>query len=423
MNDPTPSRADPGCKSAGSVQDIPAPASAFRTWKCFVYLSKYWWLPALTLILGLVVAAAFALLQPPTFISRARIWETVKLRLPEGAIFSEDVQTFLGTQTELLQSAALRDLALARLRTSGTPVAVPLGKDGEPLPVIIRVEGSSKSSVFMLEATSSHAEYTSNYLDALLRVYLEYKRNVRQVVSGETLASITALLQRQEQKLKTEQEALATFQRTNNFVILQQEVPIGVSYLATLKTKLSDLQIEDALLKSTNVDKEKTMARQVIQMKIEKIQASLNQCEKRICEANSLVIEAERLKRNIEREERVYDKLVALVQNVGISRNIEQGTLSILEPASAARRTCTREKHLLTMGGFGGLGLGLGIIGLMEWYSARRRNPMKANPPLGREAIKPSAAERLEHIKGLLEKGLLSKEAHDRKVDQIVNAL
>ena len=130
------------------------------------------------------------------------MWETVKLRLPEGSLFAEDVQNFLGTQTELLQSAALRDLALARLRATGTNVAVPLGKDGQPLPVHVRVTGSAKSSVFMLEATSSHAAYTQDYLDALMNVYLEYKRNIRKLVSGDTLASITAQVQRQEQELK-----------------------------------------------------------------------------------------------------------------------------------------------------------------------------------------------------------------------------
>ncbi len=33
------------------------------------------------------------------------MWEPVKLRLPEGDMFSEDMENFLGTQTELLQSA------------------------------------------------------------------------------------------------------------------------------------------------------------------------------------------------------------------------------------------------------------------------------------------------------------------------------
>jgi hypothetical protein len=40
------------------------------------------------------------------------MWDTEKLRLPDGNLFSEDAQNFLGTQTELLQSITLRQEAL-----------------------------------------------------------------------------------------------------------------------------------------------------------------------------------------------------------------------------------------------------------------------------------------------------------------------
>ena len=74
------------------------------------------------------------------------MWETVKLRLPEGALFSEDTQNFLGTQTGLLTSGTLRELALARLRNLVyTNVAMPRGEDGSPLPVVIRIAADKES--------------------------------------------------------------------------------------------------------------------------------------------------------------------------------------------------------------------------------------------------------------------------------------
>ena len=422
MNDPTPSSPDPGCKLTGLVEDNAAPAPACGTPRFSVSLCKCWWVPVLTLLFGLGAGIALVLCRPPTFVSTARMWETVKLRLPEGSLFTEDVQNFLGTQTELLQSSALRDLALARLRASGTNAAVPLGNDGEPLPVLIRVMGSAKSSVFKLEAASSHAAYTSNYLKALMGVYLEYKRNIRMVVSGGTLASISAQVQRQERRLKEEQDVLMAFQRTNNIAILQQEGAIAGSYLASLRTKLSDLQLEDGLLKATALDQSTATSRQTIQLKIDNVQAAIKEWESKILEANSRLAEAERLKINVQREQTVFDRLMVLVQNVAISRNIDQETLAILEPASPAERSYDQEISLLGMAGFGGLGLGLGIIVLMALYRARRRNPLKSNSRLSQDAIKPSAAERLEQIKGLQEKGLLSKEAYDRKVEQIVDS-
>lgn len=444
-----------------------APASPFPVQRLLASLLKYWWLPVLTLALGLGASVGFVLSQPPTFTSKARMWETVKLHLPEGSLFAEDVQNFLGTQTELLQSETLRELALARLRTSSTNVTIPLGKDRQPLPVTISVAGGTKSSVFVLQATGSDAPYIRAYLDALMDVYLEYKRNIRKVVSGDTLASITEQVQRTERDLKSEQDALLAFQRTNNMGILQQEGAVSGGYLATLKTKLSDLQLENRLLQATasdqtpgaagstnaspdagetvasmgppsasgapterqNASKELELlrmqreklnknllpkhpkmvkidadieraqklieifrrqnqeqvasSRQALQLKIATIQASIREWETNVVEANTRLAEAERLKLNVQRIESVYNRLVMLVQNVGISRNIDQETLAILEAATEAKRSYTKEISELTLGGVGGLGLGVGLILLMVFRDDRLGSVAEVHAKLG----------------------------------------
>jgi len=115
----------------GAPEDYSAPASPFRIQKFIAFLRKYWWLPVLTLTLALGAATAFFLLATPTFVSSAAMWETEKMNLPEGATFTQDQQTYLGTQSELLRSGRLRQLTLARLQAAGTN-AVPLDKDGNP---------------------------------------------------------------------------------------------------------------------------------------------------------------------------------------------------------------------------------------------------------------------------------------------------
>jgi capsular exopolysaccharide synthesis family protein len=468
---PAPTNPDGDFAMYGPMEDSAPPASSFQVQRLLGFLLKYWWVPVLTLAVGLGAGIALVLWKPPTFVSKARMWETVKLRLPEGSLFAEDVQNFLGTQTELLQSTTLRELALARLKASGTNVALPLGKDGEPLPVLVRVAGSAKSSIFMLEATSSLAAYTQNYLNALMDVYLEYKRNIRQVVSGDTLASITAQVQRQEQKLKEEQDALMAFQRTNNYAILQQEGAIAGSYLATLKTKLSDLQLEDRLLKATALDQDRAASattntssawadgesalgsaspsgapserqtafkevellkiqraklsrylrpkhpkivkldadiergeklieifrrqnrdqlqntRQAIQLKIDNVQSSIKEWESKVLEANSRLADAERLKLNVQREQTVYDRLLLLVQNVGISRNIDQETLAILERATPSNRSYTQEIGLVGVAGVGGLGLGLGVIVLLALRDDRFTSLIEISEKLGQNVV------------------------------------
>jgi capsular exopolysaccharide synthesis family protein len=414
-----------------------------------VFLLRYWWIPVLTLAVGFVGGIVYVYLKTPTFFSQASMFETVKVRLPEGSLFSEDVQNFLGTQTELLQSGRLRELALTRLRATMNPAAIPVDRNGDPISVGIRVSGSAKSSVFTIDATSSNPLFTQKYLDALMDSYLEYKKNLRREVSGDTLASISEQVQRWEQDLKTEQDALTAFQRTNNLAVLQEEGTIAGSYLVKLKTQLSDLQLEARLLNAAQHDRDQAEAgdtnaaaawtdmavgladssstgsqnrqaalrelellkiqrdrlgkflrpkhpkmvklsadieqaeqlldifrrqsreelreaRRANQVKTDNVLASISEWEVRVVDANSRVAEAERLKLNVQRVQSVYDRLVTLVQNVGISRNIDQENLAILEHASPARRSYTEEKSRLGLAIFGGLAAGMGVVLLIS---------------------------------------------------------
>lgn len=471
MNALPPPSPDPDYAMVGPMDDSAPRASTFPIRRLLLFLWKYWWLPVLTLAVGLTAGIGYVFSKPPTYVSKARMWETVKLHLPEGGLFAEDVQTFLGTQTELLQSATLRELALVRLRAASNHVAIPVGKNGQPLSVAVRVAQASHSSVYLLEATSASSAYAQAYLDALMYVYLEYKKNIRKEVSGETLASISEQVQRTERDLKTEQDILMVFQRTNNLAILQQEGATAGGYLTTLKTKVSDLQLEDRLLKATqdeqdiakaggtnavanwidapsltgsassssapsehqNAAKELELlkilrdrlskylrpkhpkivkldaeidrgqklteifrrqnreqlgiSRQTTQLKLASVLSSIKEWETKVVEANTRIAEAERLKLNVQRVQSVYDRLVALVQNVGISRNIDQETLSILEPASRAIRSHTSEIGLLCLSGVGGLGLGVGLILLKAFRDDRLTSVLEVNEKLGANIV------------------------------------
>ena len=455
----------------GPMDDSPAPASFHQIQRLLAWLLKYWWVPILTLALGLGAGFAVVLWKPPTFVSKARMWQTEKLRLPEGTIFAEDVQNFLGTQTELLQSDALRRLALAQLRTSNTNVVVPKGSDGEPLPVVIRVAGSAKSSVYLLEATGSQALYTQAYLDALMQVYLDYRKNSRKEVSGVTLASITEQVQRTEADLKRAQEELMAFQTNKSLAVLQQEATIAGGYLVTLKTKLSDLQLEDRLLKASALEKdgagsgtnddstawldtasvtgsgsaagasaerqtdfkelemlkiqrerlskhlrpkhpkivkldadiargEKLMeifrrqnrdqleaGRQANQLKIETIQSSIREWESKVEKSNANMAQAEELKVKVQRFQSNYDRLMLMMQSVGLGRQIDLETLAILEPASPAKRSYVQEIGLLGVAGVGGLGLGLGIIVLFALRDDRFTSHIEIAEKLGQSVV------------------------------------
>jgi succinoglycan biosynthesis transport protein ExoP len=449
----------------GPGEEFTPPPPKFQWHKFLITLRRFWWIPVLTLLLGLAGAVAHFFLTPPVFYSVSRMWETEKLRLPGGAAFTEDTQNNLGTQSDLLRSDRLRQLALQRLQ-SIAPQHLAKDKNGEPMEVNIRVLQSAKSSVFAVEANSANPAYTPAYLDALMHEYMEYKRNVRKVVSGGTLASISEQVLRLERDLKTDQEALTEFQRTNNLGILEQEGNIAGGYLAKLKTQLSDYQLESKLLDATALEQESASpnptnslsslfaslrssggagsgsetagqttsreiellklqreklseflrpkhpkivkldadiqrgeqlieiyrrqnldqiatARQALKIRIASVESSIKEWEAKVAAANTRIAAAERLKQNVASNQSLYDRLISLLQNVDISRNIDQETLAILEPASPAKRSYQTAKSMLSLALFGGLVAGLGIIFLIAIRDDRFNSLQEVNDQMG----------------------------------------
>lgn len=448
-NLPTIPPPDPGYPAANLTEAYAPPRPKFHLQKFLTALRRFWWIPVLTVLLGLTGAVANFFLTPPVFLSTARMWETEKLRLPDGAAFTDDPQNYMGTQSALLRSERLRQLALKRLQ-SNSPNLISVDKAGEPLPVEIQVIATPKSSVFAVQASSANPAYTPAYLDALMAEYLEYKRNVRKVVSGGTLASISEQVLRLERDLKADQDALTQFQRTNNLNGLEEEGNSVGNYLAKLKAQLGDYELEVRLLDATALEHEAALqsgplslsgtnaaasngsnimafgaagsdgqkaykeiellklqranlsehlrpqhpkivkldadiersqriidiyrqqnedqvakSRKALEIRIASVRESIAEWEQKALAANGRIAAADRLKQNLARDQNLYDRLVAMLQNVDISRNIDQETLAVLEPASPSRRSYQEAKSFLSMCLFAGLAAGFGILFLI----------------------------------------------------------
>lgn len=417
---------------------------------------RFWWIPLVTTVLGIGTGAFLAKEAPETFISRAVMWEAVKIKLPEGSLFAEDVQNFLGTQSELLKSEALRDLALDRLRVAGTNLAIPRGPDGKPVPVEVQMRQAAKSAVYTLTATGPTPQYTRAFLDALMHTYTEYKRDIRKSISGDTLASIAQQVQASERDLKEAQDIFSAYQRSNNLAILQQEGMVAGTYLAQLRTRLADLELEakllsmafpndegslptasppvdappsadatwfqvssvsgatlsgvvppevqtgfrelDALLAQkerlgrylrpkhpkivklvADIERVRSLidiyrrqnqeqlaaARKSILIRIENVRASIHQWQTKVMESNARIAEAEQLRLQVQRAQTTYERLAVMVQNVAISRNIDQDTLAVLQPAAPAERSYRAQLTTAGVASFAGLALGLAILVLI----------------------------------------------------------
>jgi len=470
MNDLVPvPPSDPGFQLMEPMQSANAPAAAkFRPQKLIYFLRKFWWIPLITLTLATATAVVVFFLTPPNFVSYGRLWETEKLRLPDGAAFSEDRDNYLGTQSELLSSGMMRGLTLNRLKSVGTN-EITLDQNGNPIGVAINVYGSPKSSVYTVEARSSNPAFTSVYLDALMKQYLEYRKNVRKDISGETLASISEQVQRLERDMKAGQAALNAYERSNNFAVLVQSSTIEAAYLSKLKTELSDYLLQMKMLEARELEMEAghfgatnasdvifdslrssgaavsstggrldanrqiellkmerarlakhlkpkhpkmekldediaraqklievyrkqnqdqiAAARQSLQIKIDSEEEFIKKWEGKLSVSSALIAEADNLKQNVLRNQGLYERLSSLLQNVDISRNIDQDTLAILEPASPSKRSYSEAKTMLSQSVILGLGLGLGIVFLIMWRDDRFNSMIEVTEKFGDSVV------------------------------------
>ena len=422
--------------------------SPLKIQRFFRFLRTYWWLPILTTLLLAGGALFYSAWKPPTYTSVARLWETEKLRLPGEAAFTGDASTYYGTQVELLRSVKMQTMAIARLQSSH-PNSIPTGPDNRPLRVKLQITQAPRSSVFAIEAACSDPDYAQAFLDALTTEYVEYRKSIHKLVTGDTLSSISEQVLRLERELKADQDALTAFERTNNLAIVQEEGTVAAGYLARLKTQASDYKLEAQLLDSTDfaqdwakpgqtnaigmlseslngpnassalaatdrhsaqkevemlkaqrqrlsknlrpkhpkivkldeyIDRAQKLlelyqsqsadqlaaSRQAVKLKIENLQTTIKEWEGKVVEANHDIAEADHLKLNMSRTQALYDRLAMMIQNVDISRNIDQETLAVLEAASPARRSYKQEATLLGLAIFAGLVLGVGIVFLVD---------------------------------------------------------
>jgi len=108
------------------------------------------------------------------------------------------------------------------------------------------------------------------------------------------------------------------------------------------------------------------LTRQALQIRMTNVVQAIAECEVKVAYANTRIAEFERLKADVARKEALYERLVSLLQNVDIGRNIDQDTLTVLEPASDAKRSYKQTIQNMALAILGGLGAGLGIVLLVS---------------------------------------------------------
>jgi succinoglycan biosynthesis transport protein ExoP len=236
---------------AAATSDRPASApwsTAFitRLHRYKALLQRRWWIPVLTICLGLFVQAWLIYQTPPSFESRSKMMLAGKLNISQGAVYSEDNLNFYGTQIQLMQSSEVRRDAEALVRQTHPEM--------QPVKVDINVIQKPRTSIFDLIAVGSTPEYTQAYLNAVMQKYLDFKKGMRENQGSTVTTAITEQLIQVEKDLRGAEDEMLDFQKQNNIGFIQEEGNSAAAYLVRLNQQYAMLKTEYDLLSLLDLD-------------------------------------------------------------------------------------------------------------------------------------------------------------------------
>src|SRR5437588_1883733 len=209
-------------------------------------LLRRWWIPVLTICLGLFVEAFLIYQMPPSFLSSSKMMLAGKLNIAQGAVYSEDSVNFYGTQIQLMQSAEVRHSAESLVRSAHPEL--------QPVPIEITVLQKPRTSIFDLAAVGSAPEYTQAYLNAVMQKYLDFKRGMREDRGHEITTGITEQLIQVEKDLRNSEDEMLEFQKQNNIGFIQEDSTSAAAYLVRLNQQYAQLKTEYDLLNLLDLD-------------------------------------------------------------------------------------------------------------------------------------------------------------------------
>lgn len=229
------------------------PASAPWSTSFFTRLHRYrslllrrWWIPVLTICLGLFVQAWLIYQTPPSFLSSSKMMLAGKLNLSQSAVYSEDNVNFYGTQIQLMQSAEVRRSAEALVRSTHPEM--------QPVLVDVTVAQKPRTSIFDLQAIGSTADYTQAYLNAVMQKYLDFKKGMREDQGHNVTTALTEQLIQVEKDLRSGEDEMLEFQKLNNIGFIQEEGNSAAAYLVRLNQQYASLKTEYDLLSLLDLD-------------------------------------------------------------------------------------------------------------------------------------------------------------------------
>ena len=208
-------------------------------------LKRFWWIFLVTISIGVGFQSYEIMVAPPTYVSSAQMIVSGRMALPEGAVYSEELSNFFGTQISLMQSHRVKERARARVKAMDPTL--------EPCFVGVSVSQSPDASIFMLNAHGSNPDYVQAYLDAMMQEYLNFKREMRSQTADRTFLAITEEVVEIQKKIEEGEDEKLDFQKDNNIVFIQEQGSSVGAYLAKLNQELAEYETQYHFLETLSL--------------------------------------------------------------------------------------------------------------------------------------------------------------------------
>jgi capsular exopolysaccharide synthesis family protein len=210
-------------------------------------LGAYWWIFFITTSLSLWIGWIVVKREPRSFVSIGRMTLSVKLSIPNATYYSEEMNSFFGTQVELMESDTIRNRVNQQLQAQMPPL--------HPVPVFVQVSVSPKASIFNFRAEGTEPVYVRAYLEATMEEYVKLKRELLENSSSTTRSSLEKERDLMSVKLEDSKTALFNYQSNNSVVFLQKSGGNDAAdYLSSLNRELAERKSELQLLKTLTLD-------------------------------------------------------------------------------------------------------------------------------------------------------------------------
>jgi capsular exopolysaccharide synthesis family protein len=216
-------------------------AYRFKFW-----LRRYWWIAAVTTMLGLIVVDVLIYTAKPVYASGAKMIVAGHINLPQGELYEANeanlqVANFYGTEVALMKSNQIVHQAIDQVNQLHPEVTVdPSAKMDATV--------EPRTSIFDLQVTSKDPDYAKLLLDSIMDSYLASKREWKNQTTDEAVSAITEEITHLDNEIRKDEGDLLDFQKNNDVVFIEQQSSNSAAYLVSLNDELARLTKEHDLL-------------------------------------------------------------------------------------------------------------------------------------------------------------------------------